>query len=28
MKEDPNIKKLVEVYKAKSQATENPVSSK
>jgi 5'-nucleotidase / UDP-sugar diphosphatase len=28
MKEDPNIKKLVEAYKAKSQATENPVSSK
>ena len=28
MNEDPNIKKLVEAYKAKNQATENPVSSK
>jgi 2',3'-cyclic-nucleotide 2'-phosphodiesterase (5'-nucleotidase family) len=28
MKEDPDIKKLVEAYKAKAQTTENPVSPK
>jgi 5'-nucleotidase/UDP-sugar diphosphatase len=28
MKEDPDIKKLVEVYKARTQTTENPVSPK
>jgi hypothetical protein len=28
MKDHPEIKKMVEAYKAKNQATENPVSSK